>query len=233
VIAILIVFVAAAIQGIVGIGFAIVTVPLLSLIDPVMAPVPTLLVTLPLTITMFWSERHAVDVGGIWWIIAGRVPGAAIGVWLLTIASDRALDVMIALFVLSGVAALGAGVTLRHDPPTKFGVGVFSGTSALVSSIGGPPVALLYKDQQGPAIRASTSAVFTFGISITIVSRILAGEMRATDVQLAAVFFPALVLGYIVSRRLRHRIDAMWIRRAILVLSALAAVSLLVRAAIA
>lgn len=40
---------ATTVQGIAGLGFAMVSVPILALIDPSFAPVPQLLMTLPLT----------------------------------------------------------------------------------------------------------------------------------------------------------------------------------------
>ncbi|MCL1692867.1 MAG: sulfite exporter TauE/SafE family protein, partial [Actinomycetia bacterium] len=56
--ALIVTFIAAAIQGVVGMGFAMVSVPILALINPSLAPVPQLLITLPLTISMAWRERH-------------------------------------------------------------------------------------------------------------------------------------------------------------------------------
>jgi uncharacterized protein len=220
---------AAGIQGVVGMGFAVLSVPVLSLVDPTLAPVPQLLVTLPLTLSMAWRERHAMDISGIGWIVAGRFPGAAAGVALLKVASDRALDALIAVTVLSVVALTGAGIRLRRTPATKFGVGVFSGVSALIASIGGPPVALLYRDSPGDTIRSSLAAVFTFGITITLGARIVSGEITATDVQVALWIFPALVLGVLSSNRLRHYVEGPPLRAAILILSTLAAVGLLAR----
>ena len=52
--ALVITAIAAMLQGSVGLGFAMVSVPLLSLIDPRLAPVPQLLVSLPLALAMAW-----------------------------------------------------------------------------------------------------------------------------------------------------------------------------------
>ena len=43
---------AAAVQGVAGVGFAMIAVPVLALIDPRLAPVPQLLVVIPLTMYM-------------------------------------------------------------------------------------------------------------------------------------------------------------------------------------
>jgi hypothetical protein len=50
--ALIVTFFAASIQGVVGVGLAMVSVPILALIDPSLAPVPQLLITIPPTISM-------------------------------------------------------------------------------------------------------------------------------------------------------------------------------------
>ena len=50
--------IAALVQGTVGFGFAIVSVPVLSLVNPALAPVPQLLVQVPLSFGMFLRERR-------------------------------------------------------------------------------------------------------------------------------------------------------------------------------
>ena len=77
-IALVVTFFAAAIQGVVGLGFAMVSVPILALIDPSLAPVPQLLTTIPLTVSMAWRERGHLQLSGIGWVLAGRVPGAVL-----------------------------------------------------------------------------------------------------------------------------------------------------------
>ena len=75
-IAFLVSFLAAALHSTVGFGFALLSVPILSLLNPLFAPVPQLLVVFPLTLAIVMRERHAVEVKSTLWIFAGRVPGA-------------------------------------------------------------------------------------------------------------------------------------------------------------
>ena len=222
---------AASLQGVVGLGFAMVSVPILSLIDPRLAPVPQLLITVPLTMSMAWRERQAMDLSGAAWIIAGRIPGALLGLLLLGLATGAALDVMIAVIVLIAVAIIASGYHLDRNPGTDFTAGVFSGTSSLVASVGGPPLALLYTDADGGTIRSSLAAVFTVGIVITVTVRAVTGNISGSDIRIAAVLFPALVAGYLLSNPIKDRVSNRQLRLTILVLSGLAAVGLLIRAA--
>lgn len=223
----------AALQGTIGFGFAVLSVPVLSLVDPRLAPVPQLLVTLPLTLSMAFRERHAVDLKGVGWVLTGRVPGALLGVALLKLADRRSLDVLLASMVLLAVVMLARGIPLRRRPATELGAGVVSGVMGLVSSIGGPPLALLYRNESGPTIRASLAAIFTIGLGITIVSRVVAREITWLDLHLGILLLPALFIGLWISRYLHGHVEGRGLRIAILVVAALAAVGLLVRALVA
>ncbi|MCJ7780291.1 MAG: sulfite exporter TauE/SafE family protein [Acidimicrobiia bacterium] len=228
--ALVVTFVAAAIQGVVGMGFAMVSVPILALIDPSLAPVPQLLITLPLTVSMAWRERRHIQLSGVGWIIGGRIPGAVIGIGLLGVATQQTLDIAIALIVLGAVAIIGSGFHVKRTPFSEFGAGLVSGVSGLVASIGGPPLALLYTRDDGPTVRSNLAAIFTIGLMITISARALTGNITLSDVRVAAILFPALAAGYVVSYRFKNRISQPIVRNAILVLSLLGAIGLIIRA---
>lgn len=228
--ALTITFVAAMIQGVVGLGFAMVSVPILALIDPSLAPVPQLLITLPLTFAMAWRERSHVALRDVGWVVAGRVPGALIGVVLLAVASQAALEVLIAGLVLIAVVIIASGLHVARTPGTQFGAGIFSGVSGLVASIGGPPLALLYTRDEGPVVRSNLAAVFVIGLLITITTRIVSHNMTWDDARTAAILFPALAAGYVTSLALKSRVSQAALRTGILLLSVLGAAGLLIRA---
>lgn len=223
---------AATIQGTVGIGFAMVSVPIVSLIDARLAPVPQLIIVLPLTLSMAWRERHDIDLQGFWWIIGGRVPGALLGIALLAVASQQVLDVFIGAVVLVAVAILATGVHVRRTRVAKFTTGVASGTTGIVASIGGPAIALLYSSAEARTIRPTIAAVFTIGISMSILFRALSGNISSSDFVVSAVLFPGVVAGYFLSSAIKDKIPTERVRIAILVISAAAAVALLARALI-
>lgn len=220
----------ALVQGTFGIGFGVVSVPLLSLVNPLLAPVPQLLLAVPLATSMAWRERGHIERRGATFLIAGRVPGAAIGLGLLAVATQRTLDVGIAVSVLVAVAILGAGLTIPRNSATEFGTGIVAGVMGMIASMGGPPAALLFKDEKGPVIRATLALFFSFGLTVTVIGRVLGGKITGDDVLLALLMLPALALGYVASSRLRTRVDAAFLKPAILALATLAAGGLLIRA---
>ncbi|MGA9595507.1 MAG: sulfite exporter TauE/SafE family protein, partial [Acidimicrobiia bacterium] len=218
-IALAVTLVAAVVQGTVGIGFSVVSVPILSLLNPILAPVPQLLLAAPLSLAMTWRERHAIDARGVGWMLAGRVPGALIGLWILGLAAQRSIDVGIALSVLVAVLILGTGLKVPRNAPAELGTGIAAGVMGMVASMGGPPAALLFKDSEGPTIRASLSLFFSGGLLVTILFRIGAHRISHDDLTITALLLPGLVAGYLISSRLRHLLDSRGIRPAILAIS--------------
>lgn len=226
----IVVMFAAAVQGTIGLGFNIVAVSVMSLINPILVPVPQLILGLAQSIGAVAREHTGVDRTGVWWIFLGRLPGAAIGVWLLSVASDRVLDVFIGTMVLMAVLILASGVKLVRNRTIEFGAGVFAGVSSYVSAIGGPPVALLYSKDEGPTIRATLGLVFTLGMSLTLVVRTFAGDVTSADVVLGLALMPAAAAGFAMSSWLKERVAAAQLRAAIFIISSVAAVALLGRA---
>lgn len=227
-----IVAVAATVQGVVGIGFNVLAVPALLLIDPLLAPVPSLILAVPLTAWQLMRERGTIDRTGVWWIVAGRVPGGLLGLWLLLILSDTALQVTIALIVLGAVIVVWRGVAIRRTRTSEFSTGIVSGVTGIVGAIGGPPVGLLYRDAPPSVMRPTVAVVFTIGIAISLGLRTAGGQITLDDVRIAAALLPAMLLGFGLSGLVKDRVPAEVVRTGILVLSATASIALLVRAVI-
>ena len=246
---------AATLQGTIGFGFSILSVPILSLLDPRLAPVPQLLVTIPLTLAMAVRERHAIEPRSLVYVLAGKVPGAGVGVLLLKLASPRMLDGLLAGIVLVAVALLarggpgvpsvtrtGAGsdtddhlasIAPRTAHRTRLGelvAGVGAGMMGLIASMSGPPLALLYRQDAGATVRANLAAIFVAGSAVTLTARVVSAEIAWSDVIVSLWLLPAVGAGWMVSRWLAGRVEGKALRLAILGVASLAAVGLLGRA---
>ena len=220
---------AGLVQGTIGFGLAVISVPVLSLLDGDLAPVPQLLTALPLAVAMVWREWRELDLSGVGWVLAGRFPGAVLGVFLLKAFSDTALDVLIASLVLTAVAIVASGVVIRLNRLTKLTAGIASGTMGLVASIGGPPLALLYRDVEGGKLRSSLNAIFAIGILFSISVRAVSGEISSTDIRVALFLIPGAFLGLWLSRYFTDQVEGAALKNGVLAVSALAAGGLLLR----
>lgn len=228
-VALVVMVLAAGVQSVIGFGLAVTSVPLLALLDPVLAPVPQLLVALPLSLAMVVRDRRHIDLAGVGWILAGRVPGAAIGFVMLVTFAARGLAIVIALFVLAIALVMASGVAIPRTPRTQFAAGTVSGIGGLVASIGGPPVALLYQDTRGGMLRSSLAAVFSIGIVVSIVLRIIAGRLLWAEVLVALTYLPAVWVGFVLAGRLLHHVEGPRLRWTVLAVAGGSALVLLAR----
>ncbi|HEY5651276.1 MAG TPA: sulfite exporter TauE/SafE family protein, partial [Acidimicrobiia bacterium] len=177
-----VVVVAAALQGSIGFGLAVLSVPILTVVDPVYTPIPTLILSLFTAAATLVREHGDLDLEGLGWIIGGRIPGALFGAWILTVLTERLLGIVIGMIVLLAVGVLAAGLSVQMTRRSRLIAGTISGFSGTASGIGGPPLALLYRSQSGPVVRSTLGAIFTIGITINLVILTVVGVMTMTDV---------------------------------------------------
>ncbi|MEJ8281600.1 sulfite exporter TauE/SafE family protein [Pseudonocardia spirodelae] len=223
----LVVAVGALVQGAVGFGMALVATPLLALIDPSWVPVPVLVVATAIGFAGWWRERDGTDWPGVGWALLGRLPGTALGTYLVVTLSPRVFTVTVALIVLVCVLVSFAPVRVRPAPPALLGAGVVAGVSGTAAAIGGPPVALLYQHESGPRIRATLAAFFLVGTAVSLAGLGLGGAVDAAGLLHGLLLLPFLLVGFLASGPARPLVDRGATRPAVLGLSALAALGLL------
>ena len=149
---------------------------------------------------------------------------------LLKYASQFVLDLSIAGVVIIAVLCLTVVPAIPRNPFTEIVTGLVSGTGALVSSIGGPPLALLYRDAGGSAVRSTLATIFILGLVATIGARVAGGLITESDLMIALTLLPAVGLGFYLSRFLIGRIEGAPFKRAVLVVATVSAIALTVRA---
>ena len=158
-----VVMVGATLQGSVGFGFGMLAAPLLVLVDPGFVPAPLLCAALVLTILVAHRERHAIDFRGIGWALCGRIPGTVLGAATMAVADPKTTSLLVGGFVLVAVAIVGYRIRLQRTRPVLVGAGTLSGFMGTTTSIGGPPLAVLYHDAAGAELRGTMSGFFVVG----------------------------------------------------------------------
>ncbi len=227
----LVVAAAACVQGVLGFGFSLIAAPLLVLLQPRLVPGPVLALLLLLTVLMTLRERGEADRRGVAWALCGRLPGAVLGTLALALLPARLLSVAFALLVLLGVALSALGLRLEPRPTTILGAGVLSGVMETTSSIGGPPLALVYRDQPPPVARGTMSAVFVVGVTVSLTGVALAGRFRSEELWSTAFLVAPVLAGLLASGVLAPRIARRHLSAGVLVVATLSSLTVLVRAA--
>ena len=222
--------VAAFVQASLGIGFAMLSVPVLAAVDPRLAPEPQLFLMLLLTLATAYRERQAMVPRRVAWVIAGRLPGTLIGLALISAASPRLLQGAIGVLVIIMAGIIASRIRIPRSAASDLGIGVLSSVSGTIATIGGPPLALLFREASGPTVRANLALIFVAGVSITILGRTVAGQLTLEHLATAGGMLPGLILGFWASRFTLHRVDGPALRGALVAVAAVAGAVVLVRA---
>lgn len=229
VLALVVVAVGATLQGSLGFGMNLLAAPVLVLLEPAVVPVPLLMLAATLSALVATRERRAVALGELGWAFAGRIPGALVGATAVALAPRRAIAVALGVLVLCAAAASAAGAHVQVRRRSLVVAGGISGAMGTATSVGGPPMALLYQRGAGPVVRGRLASFFLLGTLSSLGILALAGEVDAARLRLGATLVPAVVVGFVVSRWTRGHLDGERLRPAVLAVSALAAGSLIVR----
>lgn len=224
-IAMLVVFLGALIQGMVGFGMAVVAAPILYIVAPSLVPATLICMAMFLSLLTVRKYRGALDLAEMKYAVAGRIPGSLLGAYLLAVASREHMSLFIGLAVLMAVFVSLFSVKIRATKSSLFVAGVVSGITGTTSSIGGPPVALVMQNETGDKIRASMSIYFVFSSTISLIFLSVAGMVGLDDFKDALMLLPAVLLGSKIASHVSPRIDQRIMRHALLVLCSIAGVS--------
>lgn len=232
VLALLCVIVGAAVQGSIGFGASLVSIPLLLLVNPMLVPGPAAVAGLTINlIGMGVGVEHA-DWKGARWAVLGLIPGTVAAAVVLSIATGNAVAVLSAGAVLAAVAVSAVGVRPRTGRRILLGAGFFSGYLNTTAGVGGPPMALAYQDAPARTLRATLPVVFVAATVLTMITLARTGHLSAVDWRIGLILAPGGAIGYYATRGIAHRIDGARLRSAVLVVSAVSALAALARVAL-
>jgi len=219
----------ACIQGAVGFGSNLIGAPLLVLIDDRFVPGPINVASAVLNILMVSARRELPADRRIGWAMAGLVPGTLVAGALIAVLPTRGLSIAFAALVVLAVVLSVSGMSLRRTDGNLIGAGVLSGFMGTVSGIGGPPIALVYQHERAALLRGTLPRFFLVGSALTLGTLLVIGKLGWEEIRLALALLPGTFVGLRCSRWFAHHIDRRSARPAVLGLSAIAAISVLLR----
>ncbi len=218
------------IQGSVGFGYALVSAPLLALFAPEMVPGPIMLSSIALSIGAAVRERASIDRRGVALALVGRVPGVVLGAAALALLPGDSLGVAFGAIVLVAVALSLSGLRLPLTTGTLLGTGFVSGVMGTMTSIGGPPMAIVYQDARGPELRATLNTYFAFGSAMSLPALALAGHFGPQQAVDGLLLIPATAIGFALSGATRSFLDGGRTRAAVLATAAVSAIAVVAQA---
>jgi uncharacterized membrane protein YfcA len=229
VLALLCVIVGAAVQGSIGFGASLVSIPLLLLVNPMLVPGPAAVAGLTINLIGMGVGVEDADWRGAKWAVLGLIPGTVVAAVVLSIATGNAIAVLSAGAVLAAVAVSAFGVRPGTGRRIFLGAGFFSGYLNTTAGVGGPPMALAYQDAPARTLRATLPVVFVAATVLTMITLARTGHLSAVDWRIGSILAPGGAIGYYATRGIAHRIDGDRLRTAVLAVSAISALAALVR----
>lgn len=220
---------AATVQGLVGLGLALVSAPVVTLLEPQLMPEFMLWLALMMPAVTLMREHHEIDWRGLGWSLPLRVVGTYFGVLLVASFPPAGLGIAVGVMVLVSVVLTGRYVRIPVNVGTLSAAGFISGVTGTATSIGGPPMAILYQHHPPHQIRSTLGVFFIVGAALSLTGLGLAGELETSTFYLALTMAPALVTGFVISRFLKRRVPHHRIRTGVLLVSGLSAAVVLVR----
>jgi len=220
----------AFVQGSVGFGHNLVVAPALALVDERFVPGPAIASAALLTALMALRDRRDVHLGEIRTALIGRIPATILAAVTVAALPADGLAVLFAALVLLAVAITAVGPELRPTRNRLLVAGALSGYMGTATSIGGPPLAVLYAAEHGRRLRGTLAGFFLVGTGMSLTALALTGSYGRPELGLSALPLPGVVLGFLASQWGARWLDAGRIRPAVLAVSALAAASVLAEA---
>jgi len=224
-----VVLVGACLQGALGFGLGLVSAPVLVMLNPDLVPGALLAMGVPLAFSMAWRERADLDLKSVRWAIAGRVPGTIVGSLSVALLSRQALSIGFGVVILGAVAVSLIGLAVVPTRTNLFIAGVASGITGTATSVGGPPIALVYQQMTGPQVRAALSAYMVAGSIGSLLALAAVGELEVSDLVIALSLSPVVMAGFGLSRRAISVVDRGFTRPAVLGFAALSGCSIIIR----
>lgn len=225
-----VVVLAAVVQASAGLGFGVVAAPILAIIDPVMVPGPLLVLALGLSVLVAWRERAAIRYDELTAALAGRIPASFLAGLTVGLLPPQHFLLVFALMILVAVGLSLSGWKLATTRRNLFAAGAVSGYMGTITSVGAPPMGIVYQNTPGPHLRATMAAFFVVGAGISIVALAVFGAFGWSDLILSVKLIPAMVLGFAVSGFLVRIVDKGYARTAVLAVCTASAGILLVKA---
>ena len=157
------VLVGSVVQSAVGLGVGLVAAPVTALLEPALMPGALLMVALLMPCLTLVNDHHDIDWRGLGWSLPARVPGTVVGVWVVTaLSARRARDRDRGGGARRGRGHL-AGDRGAGQPGTLSAAGFASGITGTATSIGGPPIAIVYQHRPAQEIRTTMAVYFLVG----------------------------------------------------------------------
>ena len=229
---VLIVFVAAVMQSLTGFGFALLVMPLATLVIDLKTAAPLIALAGLTTYTVNLIRFHqAVNLRELARLGAASVPGIAVGIWALVQVDEMTINrAMGAILIAYAVLALVRPAAGRRPAQWwAYPAGFLAGCLGGAYNTPGPPVVVYGSLRQWAKdeYRAILQTLFFINGILIVSSHLVAGHVVSQVWTLYAWVAPALLVGMWIGARLDRHVDQERFRSLVTAMTVVLGVSLL------
>lgn len=233
--ALVVVLVGGFVRGYTGFASSMIWVAGLTLVMTPAEAVPVILMMeVAASVHLLPQVWRDIDWRSLKPLVIGACLATPVGVYALLVVPAAAMQIAIALVVLSAVAMLWRGVVLEQTPgrAATLGVGAVSGVINGATSAGGPPViAFYFATPLGVTVGRASIIAYFLATDALAAGLAAAGGLVDLDTLLRfAIFLPLTIAGTALGARRFLRTDPERFRRIALALLAVLAAAALVQA---
>ena len=220
VVLVLITFVAATVNGALGYGFSSITVPiaLVFYTNRILNPA---LVLVELVINAYVLFVNRKSIPNVFWrvapILGGLAVGVGIGSYLLFLVQPAWIKFVTYFFLLPLILLQAAGIRkpIRAEKAIAVPFGLGLGTLYSVTTISGPPLALLFNNQGYPKqdFRAALGIIRLAESSLTAIAYGFIGFYSAGSLEIIPYIIPSIIIGIPLGTYIIHLMDPETFRR--------------------
>ncbi|WP_455388623.1 sulfite exporter TauE/SafE family protein [Petrachloros mirabilis] len=225
---VLITFVAATVNGALGYGFSSITVPVALLVytNRILNPALVLIELVINSYVLFINRR---SIPNVWWrvapILIGLLIGIGIGSYILFLVEPAWIKFVTYFFLLPLILLQAAGIRkpIQAEKAIAIPFGMGIGTLYSVTTISGPPLALLFNNQ-GYAkqdFRAALGIIRVGESTLTAIAYGFIGFYSAGSMDIIPYIVPSVLLGIPLGAYLIRLMDPETFRRICMAFDAL------------
>ena len=216
-------------QVAIGFGLGLVAAPVIAIVEPSLVPIVILVLSCGITVTVLAQDGAHLDLRGTGWALVGRVPGTVAGAALVAVLPGKALALMVVAMVVFGVVASLRGFRPQPTRTVVAVAGALSGLMGTTTSIGGPPMAMVWQRFAGPRLRSTMGAFFLVGSILSLATLTFFGSVDTHNLRYALFLAPAAAVGVLLARPIGKHLDVHRTRITAMALALTGAAILLVR----
>lgn len=230
VVATITVIVGSALQSMTGFGLAVITAPILVILNPNFLPVPLLALGCVLSLLNCIRYRQQLNFNNIKIALIARIPGSVLGVFLLALLPPIVFSVSFSFFIILSVLLTYRRINIHRCKRNLVLAGFFSGLMGTTTSVGGPPIALIYQNSKLSIVRAELGLFFLIGTLVSLVMLFMSGNISYAQVQLTLPLIPAILIGFGLSFYLDKYLGQRYLKPCIAILSLASCALILLKA---